>query len=128
MTHWHDAYLSQEIDEARRLVRQVRSAVDFPSIGALEESISQLAAQLTPLRRGDYVLFQDMRAARGRNDPAFEAAMAKHRRRLSEGFRRVAVLVTSQVGRLQVQRYLEQDEIPGRAFLDEAEALRWLEE
>ena len=57
----------------------------------------------------------------------FEAVMRDARQRLSGGFRKVAVLVKSQVGRLQIQRYFEQDQLPAKAFLDEKEAVKWLE-
>jgi hypothetical protein len=69
-----------------------------------------------------------MRAARGRNDPQFEAAIAREGIRMNGGFRRVAVLVASHVGLLQVQRFLQRDQVTGRAFIDEAEALRYLSE
>ena len=80
------------------------------------------------VRRVEYGLIQDMRAARGRNDPEFETVMKKERPRMSQGFRRVAVIASTHVGRLQIQRYLDQDGVVGRAFLDEDEALRWLKE
>ena len=70
-----------------------------------------------------------MRAARGRNDEQFEAVITKERPRLSGGFRCVAILVATQVGRLQVQRHIDATEGPAaRVNLDEQEALRWLQE
>lgn len=128
MASWQDAYLRLEIDEAGRVVRQIRSSVEFPSIASLQASIAALVVEMRGVRRSDYGLIQDMRAARGRNDPAFEAVMSKERPRMSQGFRRVAVLASTAIGRLQIQRYLDQDGVAGRAFLDEEEALRWLQE
>ena len=128
MPAWRDAYLELDIDEAARVVRQTRSNVEFPGIDALQASIGALLAAMSQVRRAEYVLIQDMRAARGRNDPAFEAVMSQERPRMSQGFRRVAVLASTHIGRLQIQRYLDQDSVVGRAFLDEAEALRWLQE
>ena len=128
MPAWQDAYLQLEIDEAARAVRQTRSNAEFPSIDALQGSINALLAAMKQVRRAEYALIQDMRAARGRNDPAFEAVMSQERPRMSQGFRRVAVLASTHIGRLQIQRYLDQDGAGGRAFLDEDEALRWLQE
>lgn len=128
MAGWQDNYLRLEIDEASHVVRQIRSGVEFPTIASLQASIAALLAEMQGLRRNEYALIQDMRAARGRNDPAFEAVMSKERPRMSQGFRRVAVLASTAIGRLQIQRYLDQDGIVGRAFLDEEEALRWLRE
>ena len=125
---WQDAYLQLEIDEAAHVVRQTRSSAEFTSIDALQGSINALIVAMRQVRRSDYALIQDMRAARGRNDPAFEAVMTNERPRMSQGFRRVAVLASTHIGRLQIQRYLDQDGAGGRAFLDEGEALRWLQE
>jgi hypothetical protein len=128
MTTWQDPYMRLEIDPAKHLVRQIRSARSYEDSDTLRESIAAVLAEMAPLDRSEYVLFQDMRAPRGRNDPEFEAALAAVRPSLSVGFRRVAVLVSTNIGRLQVQRYLESDRLPARAFLDEQTALRWLEQ
>lgn len=71
----------------------------------------------------------DMRSARGRNDDAFERAVAKHRAATVSGFRRVAVLVQSLHGQLQVQRHVREDKLGEvRVFDREALALGWLEQ
>jgi hypothetical protein len=127
MTTWQDPYMRVDIDPEKHLVRQVRSARRYEDIDTLKRSISAILARMTPLDRGEYVLLQDMRAPRGRNDPEFEAALAALRTSLSTGFQRVAILVSTNVGRLQVQRYLDVDQLPAKAFLDEQTALRWLE-
>lgn len=128
MALWRDAYGQVDIDEERRVVVLVRTAVDFPSVEALQQSLSGIVAQLAALRRSDYAMLHDLRAARGRNDPAFEAAMEIYRPRLSQGFRRVAALASSHVGRLHIQRHFDKDGGGARVFLDEDEALRWLQE
>jgi hypothetical protein len=128
MKIWQDPYMRLEIDPDKQLVRQIRSARGYEDSDTLRESISAVLAEMAPLDRAEYVLFQDMRAPRGRNDAEFEAALAAVRPSLSTGFRRIAVLVSTNIGRLQVQRYLESDRLPARAFLDEQTALRWLEQ
>lgn len=126
---WKNPYLELEIDPLQRLVRQTRTAVSFPDLGTLIETLRAVSEQMSRVTRADHVLVQDMRAARGRNDEQFEAVMARERPKLSLGFRRVAILVATQVGKLQVQRYLDSvDSLPARVFLDEKEALHWLQE
>jgi hypothetical protein len=125
MRTWNDDYMRLEIDPQRRIVLQVRTARAYEDIATLTHSIESTVEQMAELDRSQYALLQDLRLTRGRNDPEFEATMATLLPRLSGGFRRVAVLVVTNIGRLQVQRYLDRDGIPGRSFLDEAAALRW---
>jgi hypothetical protein len=128
MLAFEDEYLQLEIDAATRLVRQTRKPRAFEDVPSLVRSIDGLVSGMRNVRRAEFGLLQDMRAARGRNDPQFEAAIASEGIRMNGGFRRVAVLVTSHVGLLQVQRFLQRDQITGRAFIEEAEALRYLSE
>ena len=115
-----------EIDAVQRMVRQIRTARVYEDIETFSASLQALVAHMQSVDRAQWVLLQDMRAARGRNDPQFEAAVKRSRPALSGGFRKVAVLVATQVGRLQVQRFLEESGTLSRAFLDEREALDWL--
>lgn len=77
------------------------------------------------LPRGLLGLLVDTRLAIGRSDDEFEVLMNELRPRMVGGFRRVAVLVKSAVGRLQVQRLGRADGISDRLLVtsDEAEAL-----
>jgi len=77
------------------------------------------------LPRGELGLIVDTRLAIGRSDDEFEGLMNELRPRMVGGFRRVAVLVRSAVGRLQVQRLGRADGISDRLLVtsDEAEAL-----
>jgi hypothetical protein len=75
------------------------------------------------------VLLIDMRRAQGRNDDAFEQAVAKHRAATVHGFSGVAVLVQSLHGQLQVQRHVREDKLGEvRVFDSEPQALEWLED
>ncbi len=67
----------------------------------------------------------DLRSARGRNDPEFEKAMARHRPTMMRGFERVALLVETAIGAMQVTRHIAADGALGRVrvFSDEATAL-----
>jgi hypothetical protein len=71
-------------------------------------------------------LLVDLRAATGRNDPEFETAHGAERAKLMHAFRRVAMLVRSQVGKLQVTRLAESDGGEYKVFYDRVAALAWL--
>ena len=123
---WADAYMRLDIDPEKRLVRQTRSSRVYEDIPTMTQSIESILEQLREIDRAEYVLLQDLRAARGRNDREFESVMVQARPRLSQGFRRLAVVVATNIGRLQVQRYFERDTPTACVFLDEKKALRWL--
>lgn len=103
-----------------------RSAAPFPSPQAVEGGFSPLLRSLDQLDRSKYDLLIDLRSVAGRNDPDFERVIEPGRVRLQQGFRRIAVLVNSVVGQLQVQRHANQDRAVLRTFLDRAKALEWL--
>lgn len=83
---------------------------------------------MSKIDRGRYGILIDVRAAPGRNEPEFEKRFEPYRTGLQRGFRRVAILVKSTAGKLQVQRYSREDKIPNAGFDDYAAAIRWLEE
>jgi hypothetical protein len=67
-----------------------------------------------------------MRLGPPRNDAAFERAMAPFRKRMQLGFRRVAIVVASTIGRLHIQRLAVDDGIQLTAFVDPSEADAYL--
>lgn len=69
----------------------------------------------------------DLRQAQGRNDEAFEAAMAVHRQKLFKVLPRNAVVVRTVIGKLQVERHMVQDGVDARVFVDLDEAIAALE-
>lgn len=78
----------------------MRTAESFDTLDALAAEHEALLPHLSKVR--PQPLLVDLRDARGRNDPAFEAAMARYRRPMYQGFSRVVVLVRSAIGKLQV--------------------------
>jgi len=106
------------------VVRRAAGAV--ASTGDSDRHFGALNDAIDRLDKSRYALLVDTRAVAGRNDSDFELAFGPHRSRLERGFRRVAVLVSSPAGRLQVQRHALQDRLGVRAFDDETEALEWL--
>ena len=87
--------------------RLVRTAESFDTVEVLAAEHEALLPHLSKAR--PQPLLVDLRDARGRNDPAFETAMARYRRPMYEGFPRVVVLVRSAIGKLQVQRHFAED-------------------
>jgi hypothetical protein len=69
----------------------------------------------------------DMRAGPMRNDPEFERAVGPINRDLFQGYGRVAILVRTAVGRLQVQRVAKANgNSDPHVFTDEDAALAYL--
>lgn len=108
-------------------VEIVRSQVPFASLDALEASCAELCEWLERLDRVELRMCCDLRQGPGRNDPAFERAIAPFRKRLQGGFSRVAVVVSGPAGRLQVQRLAITDGSNLRCFLSLDEANAYLD-
>lgn len=104
------------------VVRRTRRR--YVDLAELPASFAALDSELDPLP-GESSLLVDLRAAVGRNDGAFETALAPLRRRLLLRFARTGLLVRTTIGRLQLERYLLQDGVAARVFSDEAEAMAW---
>ena len=121
-----DAYHRAEQMAGTSVIVVRRSSVPFSTAEDLNRCFGALNDALERIDKPKHELLVDIRAVAGRNDSQFELAFEPHRARLERGFRRVAVLVSSPAGRLQVQRHAIQDGLGVRAFQDEAEALEWL--
>lgn len=112
---------------ASSLVHVVRSDAAIETLEQVDETWGGVSQSLLSLDKAKHVLLLDMRNARGRNDDAFERRVAPHRAATVQGFPRVAVLVRSLPGQLQVQRHAREDGLGGvRIFASETEALAWL--
>jgi len=83
---------------------------------------------LNGIQRENFGLLVDVRSAPGRNDAEFEKNFEPYRRRIQAGFRRVAVVVATQHGKLQVQRYAREDGLSNAAFDDYQAAVAWLKQ
>ncbi|WP_437477849.1 hypothetical protein WME75_29080 [Sorangium sp. So ce1014] len=123
---WQNDYYAVLVDAPMAIVWNVRSSKPFASLEELEASVASVCVSLDGLGRSRYALLLDVRAAPGRNDPAFEAALDRLRPLWFRGFRRVGVLVQSVVGELQAQRYARRDSIKRLITSDEAALLRYL--
>ncbi len=123
---WQNDYYAVLVDAPLAIVWNVRSSKPFASLEELEASVASVCRCLDGLGRSRNALLLDVRAAPGRNDPAFEAALDRLRPLWFRGFRRVGVLVQSVVGELQAQRYARRDSIKRLITSDEAALLRYL--
>jgi hypothetical protein len=110
-----------------KLLRVVRTSVELDSLEQIDECWGSVSRVLAPVDRARHVLLIDMRSARGRNDDEFERRVSQYRAATVQGFPRVAVLVKSVPGQLQVQRHVREDGLGEvQIFVSEPEALDWL--
>ena len=117
--------LSQEV--GRAILRFTRTEVPFPHLSMMVSQHERVARVLDRLGRERYGLLVDMRLAPRNHDPGFDAAAARSRRLLTRGFTRMAVLVSTAVGALQVKRHIREDNLPCEVFTDELAALDHLD-
>ncbi len=110
-----------------KILRVVRLPKPFPVTDDLAPMFAATHEAAEALGdKSEWRLLLDLRNATGRNDPNFEALVAPERSRLERGFLKVAVVVRSLVGRMQVERHAREDGLNLRVFLDDGEAVAWL--
>jgi hypothetical protein len=114
-----------DTDQARMLVRITRLSAPFESIEEIDLEAARLGSVLDRLH-GEWRILIDLRAVPLRNDPAFESAVPRLRRRIFTGAARAALLVRTAVGALQVTRHIREDHATAEVFDDEARALAYL--
>jgi hypothetical protein len=109
-------------DDDARFVRRERTGERFASLEAVEAEYEAIARALDLVPREAYAVLVDLRAAPPRNDEAYEAIAQRYNTRLYGRFRKVAVLVQTQAGRLQLRRFLDVNRSDAAVFTDEREA------
>jgi hypothetical protein len=120
-------YFIVTVDDDRRCLRRARTELGFRSIPEAEATYAGVLQAVESVQRAHHVLLADMRLAPPRNDPAFEELVMRYYPRLYGGFRRAAALVKTQAGRLQLTRLNEGTNLGVRTFVDEGDALAYLE-
>jgi hypothetical protein len=121
-----NAYFRLTEDDDAGVYRLVRTATPYPSTEALRTAAVEIERAAALLPRGSALLI-DSREALPRNDAEFEDEFKRARRPILAHFPRVAILVRSAVGKLQVSRYVREDGAAGQnVFDDEAAALAFL--
>ena len=123
-----DGYWVVDIDDGVLGLRRTdKRSTDMP---AFLRSFDGIYAALAPSAPADTDLLIDLRNTVGRNDPEFETQLVERRRELFRRFKRSCVLVKTVIGRMQVQRHVDEDGFAGRVrvFDDESAARKWLRE
>lgn len=118
-------YCTIDFDSTRALLRFTRTDQPYRSIEDLEVETAEIGLTLDRLE-GDFSLLVDLRAVPPRDDAAFEAAVVRLRRRMFARPARIAFVVRTAVGALQVKRHVREDGVVAEVFEDEALALAYL--
>ena len=109
------------------MVRRQRTALGYDSLAEIVEAYEALFDAVESFHRPQYALLSDMRLAPPRNDPDFEQTVGRYHARFYGGFHKIAQLVKSEVGRLQIVRLAQPDTARRlRVFTNEAAALDFL--
>lgn len=119
--HW---IFEERTDE--RLAILQRTPVAWTSLAQLSEENESILRSLGEHQRSQGLLV-DMREAPIRNDAEFENAMAKLRRGLTDHFERMAILLESNLGELQVTRIERDERRNALATRSESSALKFLQ-
>jgi hypothetical protein len=109
----HHVLLDSEVvllvwDPHKCAVIMTRTEAELPrELDSLRTFFESLVAALAAINRPSTDFVIDARHSMGRNDEAFETVRREFEDRLFGGFKNVSVVLQSEVGRLQVQRYNE---------------------
>lgn len=121
-----DEYVTLIADRDGCVVRVVRSTTPHPSPKVMEDSYMQVARALDVYGRQGRCLLVDTRNVSGRNDPEYEAALRRSRDRIDAGLLRIAVLLRTAAGMLQLMRISEEDGTVRMITMDEQVAIAYL--
>jgi hypothetical protein len=99
-----NAFFRVTVDETAKRIVVKRSKTGFPSMEVLRASNAERDGAIAPYANKGFSLLLDARDGPLRNDPAFEAETRKARVQMFEVFSKVAILVRTTVGALQMQR------------------------
>jgi len=123
---YRDEYATVVADPDGIIVRIVRSSVPHPTPEILEERYMQVTRAMDRYGRRGRGLLVDVRSAVGRNEPRFDEALRRARARNDAGFARIAVLLRSQAGMLQLMRLSEEDGTVRLITMNEEAAVGYL--
>lgn len=117
-------YCKIDCDAEHALARFVRTGLPYARIEDIDRD--GVAVERALDGAGNIRLLVDLRAVAPRDDPDFEAAIVGFRRKLVSGKERVAILVQTAVGALQVKRHMREDGFQVGVFVQEEEAIAFL--
>jgi hypothetical protein len=122
----HTAHFVLAVDDATRIVTRARTAERFASLEEVTREYDGLVRALDGIDRSVHAHLVDLRFAPSRNDDAFESLVTRYQGPLYDRFRRVAVVVATAAGRLQLRRFLTAFRPDGEIFTDIDEATVFL--
>lgn len=123
--YWDD-YVTVIADPDGIVVYMIRSKIPHPSPEVMEASYMQVSLALDRYGRRGRCLLVDTRNALGRNDPEYDAAFRRARDRIDAGLLRIAVLLRTATGILQMMRLSEEDGTVRLVTMNQEAALAYL--
>jgi len=123
LTLIHEGWLAKvSVDEGKKAVWLERSALGAKDASAVLKELDAIRQALLGLPTNKMGLVVDTREALGRNDPEFEKKIFPAFHTFTQRFARVAVLVKSSTGRMQMSRLVRDGGLGYRVFDDEQKA------
>ncbi|HRI66743.1 MAG TPA: hypothetical protein PK156_21000 [Polyangium sp.] len=123
---YRSPYMVLRYDQARRLLVLTRLSEHYPSIEVLRAAFGQMETDTAHIWRQKTLLLIDARRSPARNDAVFESEFDRLRKHFLRDWQKVASIVQSAIGVLQVARHMRKDELPIGVFTDVSEALAYL--
>lgn len=123
---YRNPYMVLRHDVTRRLLIATRTHVPYPSLEVMRETFIEMENVIGYVSRPRTMMLIDARPAPPRNDPEFDAEFGRLRKHFLRDFQKIATLVQTAVGILQVTRQVRADERPVGVFTDPSEALAYL--
>ena len=103
-----------------------RLSLSLYDLEQLHATLTAAVAAMDTVDRSRFGLLVDVREAPLRTDPEFEQIFAMYRPKLLGGFAKIAVLLKTEVGKLQAMRMGREDRLQFKTFDDEREAMSYL--
>jgi hypothetical protein len=122
----HTEHYELDVDSLCKLVLLRRTELPFVRLTDLDACFDALERGLAEIVREQYAVLIDLRRGPARNDAGFEAAMQRNRQKTDAGFRRSAFIVSTAVGRLQIQRMIKDMKTCAGVAMDPSGAFRLL--
>ncbi len=122
----HTSHFLVSVDEDARILTRARTTERFTSLEQVAAEYDGVVHALDRVDRTRYALLVDLRLAPPRNDDAYEELVSRYHAPLYARFRRVAVVVLSAAGRLQLRRFLSTYRPDAGLFTDVDEASAFL--
>jgi hypothetical protein len=119
-------FLTISMDRERGIVHIVRSPVRFTTAAECDRIYAEAARAVSILDRPRLGLLIDLRDAPLTQDSDIERCIGGHRKRIISGYSKVAILVRTAAGGLQVSRHSREDGIRVAVFQTEENARAYL--